>query len=263
MKLNRIAGFMVVAVLTVATGHAQTAAELMQKGIFTQETSGDLDGAIAIFRQIVNSGSSPRDLAAQAQYRIAQSLLQKGDLAHAAQEFDNLARNYADYGSLVSNLAATGRPARTLIGVFGGRGGPAASGNSTLDQQSADRQKELALAIPFRINPREDTGPAATSATPPGTIRVGGNVQAANLLSQTPTAYPALAKAARVQGTVRFEATIGKDGRVENLQLVSGPPLLVQAAMESVRQWTYKPTLLNGQPVSVITTVDVNFTLTE
>jgi protein TonB len=98
---------------------------------------------------------------------------------------------------------------------------------------------------------------------PPGTMRVGATVQAANIISQAKVSYPPLAKAARVQGTVRFEATIGKDGHVENLQLVSGPPLLVQAAMDSVRQWVYKPTLLNGQPISVITTVDVNFTLSE
>jgi protein TonB len=99
--------------------------------------------------------------------------------------------------------------------------------------------------------------------TPPPLIRVGSNVSAANLTSQVAPVYPPLAKAARVQGTVRFDATIGKDGHVENLVLVSGPPLLVQAAMESARQSVYRPTLLNGQAVSVITTVDVNFTLSQ
>ena len=64
MKTNRIASFVMVALLTVMTGYAQTAAEQMQKGIYTQESAGDLDGAIAIYRQIVNSGSSPRDTAA-------------------------------------------------------------------------------------------------------------------------------------------------------------------------------------------------------
>jgi len=88
---------------------AQTAGELLQKGIYDQETAGDLDGAIAIYHQIVNSGSSPRDVAAQAQYRLAQSLLQKGDLPNGAQEFSNLARNYADYGKLVSSLATQAR----------------------------------------------------------------------------------------------------------------------------------------------------------
>jgi protein TonB len=83
------------------------------------------------------------------------------------------------------------------------------------------------------------------------------------LLSQTTPVYPPLAKAARVQGTVRFEALIGTDGHVENLQMLAGPPLLVQASMSAVQQWVWKPTLLNGNPVEVITTVDVNFTLQE
>ncbi len=105
--------------------------------------------------------------------------------------------------------------------------------------------------------------PAVTSAEPPETFRVGGEVMKANLVTQTPTVYPPLAKAAHVQGTVTFAATIGKDGTVQNLQLVSGPPLLVQAAMQSVNQWVYRPTIVNGNPVAVITTIEVNFTLAE
>ncbi|NDJ10635.1 MAG: energy transducer TonB, partial [Acidobacteriia bacterium] len=94
-------------------------------------------------------------------------------------------------------------------------------------------------------------------------IRVGGNVQQANLIRQPKPVYPPLAKAARVQGTVKFEAEIGKDGTIQNLKMISGPPLLVQAAMQAVQQWQYKPTLLNGEPVVVITTIDVNFTLSQ
>ena len=95
----------------------------------------------------------------------------------------------------------------------------------------------------------------------PERIRVGGNVQAANLIRKITPVYPPLAKQARVQGTVRFSAIIGKDGAIQNLQLVSGHPLLVPAAQEAVKQWVYKPTLLNGEPVEVITQIDVNFTL--
>ncbi|MES1261697.1 MAG: energy transducer TonB, partial [Acidobacteriota bacterium] len=94
-------------------------------------------------------------------------------------------------------------------------------------------------------------------------VRVGAAVQEAALLSQPKPVYPPLAKEARVQGTVKFEAVIGKDGRVQNLRLLSGPPLLVQAAMQGVQQWVYKPTLLNGSPTEVITTIDVNFTLSQ
>lgn len=116
MKLNYITQMVAVAAIAVTAAYSQTAAELMQKGIYTQETAGDLDGAITIYRQIVNAGSSPRDLAAQAQYRLAQSLLQKGDLGNAATEFGNLARNYADYGKLVSSMASMARGTLTVSG---------------------------------------------------------------------------------------------------------------------------------------------------
>jgi len=75
--------------------------------------------------------------------------------------------------------------------------------------------------------------------------------------------YPPLARQARIQGTVRFSAIIGKDGTIQNLQLVSGHPLLVQSATDAVKQWVYQPTQLNGEPVEVITQIDVNFTLTQ
>ena len=92
-------------------------------------------------------------------------------------------------------------------------------------------------------------------------IRVGGNVQAARLVNQPRPVYPPLARQARIQGTVRFNAIIGRDGKIENLTLVSGHPLLVPSATEAVKQWVYKPTMLNGEPVEVVTQIDVNFTL--
>ena len=94
-------------------------------------------------------------------------------------------------------------------------------------------------------------------------IRVGGNVQAANLIRKVTPQYPPLAKQARVQGTVKFQAIIGKDGTIQNLQLLTGHPLLVPAATDAVKQWLYKPTLLNGEPVEVVTQIDVNFTLSQ
>ncbi|MFB3779360.1 MAG: energy transducer TonB [Bryobacteraceae bacterium] len=92
-------------------------------------------------------------------------------------------------------------------------------------------------------------------------IRVGGNVQQANLIKKTIPVYPPLAKQARIQGVVRLTAIIGTDGTIKNLQVMSGHPLLIPAALEAVKQWVYRPTLLNGEPVEVITQIDVNFTL--
>lgn len=94
-------------------------------------------------------------------------------------------------------------------------------------------------------------------------IRIGGNVQQANLVSQVTPVYPPEAKQDRIQGTVQLQVTIDKQGHVEEISVLGGPDVLVQAAVEAVRQWTYRPTLFNGEPVKVQTTVDVNFTLAQ
>ena len=83
----------------------------------------------------------------------------------------------------------------------------------------------------------------------------------AKLLRKVIPEYPALARSARISGVVRLIGTIGEDGTIRNLQLVSGHPLLVRAAMEAVGQWIYKPTLLNGKPVEVIAPIEVTFSL--
>jgi protein TonB len=97
----------------------------------------------------------------------------------------------------------------------------------------------------------------------PQRIRVGGNVQQAMLVSQPHPIYPPLAKQARISGTVTLNAVIGKDGHIANLTVAKGHPLLIQAALDAVKNWVYKPTLLNGEPVEVATTIDVNFTLSQ
>ncbi|HZT32031.1 MAG TPA: energy transducer TonB [Bryobacteraceae bacterium] len=97
----------------------------------------------------------------------------------------------------------------------------------------------------------------------PQRIRVGGNVQQAKLIRQPKPIYPPLAKQARIQGVVKLNAIIGRDGTIQNLTVVSGHPLLVPSALEAVKQWVYAPTLLNGEPVEVVTQIDVNFTLSQ
>jgi protein TonB len=86
-------------------------------------------------------------------------------------------------------------------------------------------------------------------------------VMAANLIKETPPEYPANAKAARIQGTVVLQATISKNGSVQNLKVLSGPQILRNAALEAVRSWRYKPYLLYDYPVDVETTVVVDFNL--
>lgn len=103
--------------------------------------------------------------------------------------------------------------------------------------------------------------PEAKPVAKSGPQRVGGDVQAAKLIHQVRPAYPPLAKQTRIQGTVRLQAVIARDGSIQNLVLASGHPLLVPSAMEAVRQWRYRPTTLNGETVEVLTQIDVNFTL--
>jgi periplasmic protein TonB len=103
--------------------------------------------------------------------------------------------------------------------------------------------------------------PPPPRAPTPARIRVGGNVQQAMLVRQVLPIYPPIAKTAHISGSVVLHAIIGKDGTVEHLEVVSGPPLLVRSAMDAVQQWRYRPTMLNSEPVEVDTTITVVFTL--
>lgn len=93
-------------------------------------------------------------------------------------------------------------------------------------------------------------------------ILLDGKTAAANIITRVNPTYPALAKQARVQGEVRLMATVGTDGRILNLQVVSGEPLLIAATLAAVKQWVYKPTLVNGNAVEVTIPITLNFTLT-
>jgi protein TonB len=95
----------------------------------------------------------------------------------------------------------------------------------------------------------------------PQRIRISAGVTKGLLIHRVEPTYPTLAKSARVQGEVVLSAVIDNNGQIQNLQLVSGHPMLVPAALAAVKQWRYKPYLLNGQPVEVETTITVIFTL--
>jgi len=105
------------------------------------------------------------------------------------------------------------------------------------------------------------TGGPTVKAAPPKRIAVSAGVIAGNRIGGVDPRYPAIAKAARIQGTVVLQAMISKEGTIQNLKVISGPPMLQQAAVEAVKTWRYKPYLLNGEPVEVETQVNVVFTL--
>jgi periplasmic protein TonB len=102
---------------------------------------------------------------------------------------------------------------------------------------------------------------AVPKVATPQRVRVSQGVSAGLLVRKVTPTYPPLARQARIQGQVVLRAVISKDGSIEGLTLVSGHPMLVQSALEAVKQWKYKPYLLNGEPVEVDTEVMVNFTL--
>ncbi len=103
--------------------------------------------------------------------------------------------------------------------------------------------------------------PPVIESAPSKPITVTSDIQSAKLLRKVIPVYPQFAIIARVSGTVHLIGTIGKDGMIEQLQVVSGPPLLVQAAVDAVRQWVYRPTMLNDKPVEVIAPIEVIFSL--
>jgi protein TonB len=148
--------------------------------------------------------------------------------------------------SIPDQVAIIDEP-QSLPGVVGGLGG-SAFGSGVLGSIVAD--------VPQVAPP-----PPPPPPPPPKRIRVGGAVQQARMLRRVNPVYPPLAKSARIQGTVQLSAIIGKDGQIAELNVIEGHPMLIQAALQAVQQWQYKPTLLNGTPVEVATQVNVVFTL--
>jgi TonB family protein len=133
---------------------------------------------------------------------------------------------------------------------------------------------KLGATIRFELPPRDTPVPlygaspnAAQQATsqnskpgdPPKRIRVGSAVQMARLVQKVTPLYPTLARQANVAGTVQLKVSINPAGGVERIDVVQGHPLLIPAAIEAVKQWEYRPTLLNGVPVEVETSVEVSF----
>lgn len=123
------------------------------------------------------------------------------------------------------------------------------SGASTGVSETSDTGSNLQPSLP----------PPASST--PKRINVGGGVQAAKVIFKPSPQYPPLARNAHIQGIVRLRAVVGTDGTISDLKLIQGHPLLVPEAMKAVSRWRYRPTLLNGEPVEVVTEIDVNFHL--
>ncbi len=145
-------------------------------------------------------------------------------------------------------------PPSTGLGVVGGIEGGQAGGVIGGILQSV---ASLKPAPPPPPPPVQQAAPPP----PPARLVVGGDVEQAKLTHEVMPVYPVVAREAHVQGTVRLGAIIAPNGTVEQLSVISGHPLLIPSAMNAVKQWTYKPTLLNGKPIEVQTEIDVTFRL--
>ena len=148
------------------------------------------------------------------------------------------------------------QPAAALLSSAGATGVPSGIGS---ESRPAIISIDLPV-VPVAPPPAPIAGPQPVErAREP--IQVSGGVQAAKIIRRVLPIYPEPAKRARISGTVRLIGVIGKDGTIQNLRAVSGHPWLVSAAIEAVRQWLYKPTLLSGEPVEVVAPIEVNFNL--
>src|SRR2546427_412104 len=121
-----------------------------------------------------------------------------------------------------------------------------------LPETISQRQLLLTLVAPPPPPPPKVVAPAEP-------IRVGGDVREPRVVRLVPPVYPSLASRARVTGTVILEAILTEDGTVDQIRVISGHPLLIDAAVNCVKRWRYEPTLLNGVPVRVVLTAKVHF----
>lgn len=120
----------------------------------------------------------------------------------------------------------------------------------------------IAVAVPIVIPAPPPPTPVAVEPNPAPLappLQVSGGAQLAKLIKRVVPAYPALARQIRVSGTVRLLGIIAKDGRIRELKVLSGHPMLRQSALDAVSQWVYSPTILSGQPVEVEAPIDVIF----
>ncbi len=186
---------------------------------------GELDNAIREFREIVRL--NPSD--ASAHQALGELLANKGELDAAKAEFL----------TVMQLKTKTSEPLR----------------------QAAHDLVDKEENVPPTVDPAMET-PAKKSAilkVAPTRVRQGGVVQPAKLLHRVEPTYPPLAAQAHVSGTVRLHANVGKDGSVREVEALSGHALLLRSAMNAVKQWRYSPALLNGHPVEMDTTIDVEF----
>jgi TonB family protein len=217
----------------------------------------DRQGAIAEYREVVRLDPDN----AYACNQLGRLLEAVGDAEGAMAAYKEGARREPDEALFYAKLA-------DLLEKKGDLEGAMAQAREATRIAPDDPEGHFVLAKMLRIKgDAEEAAKEDQIATTlqvkktPKRIRVGGLVMSSKLDYRVTPTYPAEAKRAGIQGTVRLEVVIGNDGTVQDVKLLSGHPALAKAAMEAVSKWRYQPTVLNGIPVEVVTEVDVNFVL--
>lgn len=226
----------------------------------TFRDKGDLADAAAEFREVIRE--RPNDIGAHS--ALGLTLFRRGD-------FDGAIAEYREAARLNSQDAETHYLLASALDKKGDHEGAVAEYRETLrlkpDFARDHAMPELPAVEKTNKTAVPDAPSAPTTAVQPAKpkpskpIREGGNVQAARLIKRVNPTYPPLAAQSHISGTVRLHAIIGKEGTVREVDALSGHPLLLQSAINAVKQWQYRPTLLNGRPVEVETTIDVEFNL--
>ncbi len=243
--------------LAAVQGYAGNIAVTMNAVKFLERE--DPDDAEQVLRRALDADPQNREIAANLGFLYAKEILGRDLAAHATAELEQSSNAIvlAAAGTALPNLAVRASAGRVVDEkIF------------ALANELSDRARKLAPDDPDIRGPMpvikyfaaaQEASGASVPSSAQSRIKVGGNVQAANLIRQTQPQYPEDARKAGITGQVQMTAIIGRDGTIQNLQVISGPPQLVEAALQAVETWLYKPTHLNGAPVEVVTTITVSF----
>lgn len=226
----------------------------------------DTEDAEQVLRRAVNDEPDNREIAANLGFLYAKEILGTGAGlgGHARTELQESTNAVvlAAAGTALPNLAMRATAGRVVDPVIFDFANELAERARQLAPDDPDIQGPMPLIKYFSESQNDPVAPPLPLQLPanvPTRIRVSGNVQAANLIHKTVPLYPDQARNAGISGEVRMSAIIGRDGTIQHLEFISGHPLLVQAALDAALTWVYKPTLLNGAPVEVDTTITVSF----
>jgi tetratricopeptide (TPR) repeat protein len=240
--------------LAAVQGYAGNIAVTMNAVKFLERE--DPEDAEQVLLRAMDADPQNREIAANLGFLYAKEILGRDLAARATAELEQSSNAIvlAAAGTALPNLAVRASAGRVVDEkIF------------DLANELSDRARKLAPDDPDIQGPMpvityfaaaQEASGAAVPSNAPSRIKVGENVQAYNLIRKTQPQRPA---DTQVAGEVRLTAIIGRDGTIQNLQLISGPPQLVDAALQAVETWLYKPTLLNGSPVEVVTTITVTF----